>query len=272
MINRQKLVALCVDDYGQHIGIDDAVLKLLELRRISAVSCMSNAPDWLHKAAPKLKEHKGRADFGLHFNLTETFTPGKAISLPVFILKSYLGLLHPKKIRNAFEIQLDQFEDAMGCAPDFVDGHQHIHQLPRISDLVLEVLKTRYPNKSLWVRNTVPACDAWRGKARLLANLGGRHLESKLRSSKIATNTGFAGVYNFKDQDYALKFIQWSGAMKTGGLIMSHPGASYFAADAISKQRLMEYAFFRSAQFEEILIGHEIKIERLSTIIAAQTT
>jgi len=40
-----KLI-LCADDYAQSAGIDEAIIQLIEKKRLSAASCMTLSPRW----------------------------------------------------------------------------------------------------------------------------------------------------------------------------------------------------------------------------------
>ena len=42
---------------------------------------------------------------------------------------------------NEIAAQLRMFVHTFGRAPDFIDGHQHVHLFPQIRDAVLEVAK-----------------------------------------------------------------------------------------------------------------------------------
>ena len=47
--------------------------------------------------------------------------------------------------------QWNHFIEATGKTPDFVDGHQHVHQFPVIRDVLVEFLnQQRFDG---WVRN-----------------------------------------------------------------------------------------------------------------------
>jgi predicted glycoside hydrolase/deacetylase ChbG (UPF0249 family) len=54
---------------------------------------------------------------------------------------------------------LNRFEDAMGRAPAFIDGHRHVHQFPVVRALLVEEIARRYPVSPPWVRATAPG---WR--------------------------------------------------------------------------------------------------------------
>jgi chitin disaccharide deacetylase len=259
-------IALCADDYGQHQGIDDAIINLLAAKRLTAVSCFSTAPRWQMQSAPLLREHLGVADLGLHLNLSENF--GRpATSLPQLIARSHLHLLDRDQVRTALQHQCDEYEKAMGCAPDFIDGHQHVHQLPLVREVLLETLIRRYAGLRIWVRNTVPAHNQWRGKALILKHLGGTALATYLMKAKIATNQGFAGVYGFDTENYSGQVAEWLKHAQKGMLMMCHPGTAAPENDPIGAQRPVEYRFLSSPDFSAMLDMNGVELKRLSEIL-----
>ena len=259
-------IALCADDYAQNPGIDTAIQTLLAQSRLSAVSCFSTAPRWLQQAAPALREHRGQADAGLHFNLTEGFSVRPAENLQRLILRSLFTRMDPEPLRSMLHQQLSAFEAGLRRPPDFIDGHQHVHQLRGVRQVLLEVLNSRYPGMPIWVRNTLPANPAWRGKALILKYLGGNAIARDLRTAGMRTNQGFGGVYGFDRPDYGACMRNWLTAAQAGMLIMCHPGAAPYPDDVIAMQRVVEYLYLQSAEFGEMLEALQIRLARLSTI------
>lgn len=266
MKNTMTPIALCSDDYAQNPGIDAGILELLSLGRLTAVSCFSTSPHW-QSAAPALRAYREQADIGLHFNLTEGFG-AEAPGLNAVILRSLLHSMNLQQVEQELERQLDAFEDGFGQAPDFIDGHQHVHQFAGVRQILLKVIKRRYAEKAIWVRNTVPANPAWRGKPQILKYLGGQSLAKDLQSARVASNQGFAGVYGFDQEDYAACFKVWLDAAQAGMLIMCHPATQSHPNDEIAQQRVVEYRFFQSEQFEQMLAATQTKLVRLSHPIA----
>ncbi len=70
--NLMKSIILCADDYGQNASISQAIVELLKLKCLSAVSCMTTSPHWFSQAS-WLLPYKDYVDIGLHFNLTHGF-------------------------------------------------------------------------------------------------------------------------------------------------------------------------------------------------------
>ena len=265
-------IALCADDYAQHSGIDEAVCALLAQQRLSAVSCMSTAPRWQRASAPRLREVSAGqrcADIGLHLNLTETFGHGTA-SLPALVVKACLRRIDLGAMRTDFARQFDAFEAGMGCAPDFIDGHQHVHQLPAVRDALLELVDRRYGKRKPWVRNTLASAGAGSPKQALLMLLGGRALARRLAKNAIPTNAGFGGVYGFDTDDYAGRFDQWLAHARDGTLLMCHPAASSCSHDPIGLQREVEYRFLSSEVFPAMLAASHVALVRLSSLLLSR--
>lgn len=263
MNNQLIPITLCADDYAQNTAINDGILDLLEKKRLTAVSCFSTAPGW-KQAAPALLSYGAQTDVGLHFNLTEGFGVEKTPGLRSVIVRSLLRGMKPREVKQIIDRQLDAFEDAIGHAPDFIDGHQHVHQLPGVRQVLLQVMEKRYPDKAIWVRNTVPADPAWRGKPQLLKLLGGQVTADHLRYEDVPTNDGFGGVYGFDRADYDACFQDWLKAARPGMLIMCHPATAVHSHDEIARQRVVEHGFLGSYDCVRVLEQAHVRLAKLS--------
>lgn len=260
-------VVLCADDYALSPGVDHAVRELARGARLSATTCMTTSPRW-PEAAAALRPLRPALAVGLHFNLTEDH--GGAVAargLKRVILDAYVRRLAPAALRAQWRLQLDAFERALGTPPDFIDGHQHVHQLPGVRGALLAELQARYGAESMpWLRSTIPAGRlARQPKAALIALLGGRAATRLWRRAGLRCNRGFAGVYGFDAPDvaaYAAHVSDWLHALPDGGLLMCHPATEAVAGDAIGRQRVVEYAFFCSDAFPALLQAARCSIRR----------
>jgi len=258
---------LCADDYGLHPAVDAAVEKLCLVGRLSATSCMTTAPRW-KTAAPRLQELRPRLSVGLHFNLTESH--GGAVpaqSLGTVIRQAYTGHWSAAQMRALWQQQLDAFEAALGTPPDFIDGHQHVHQLPGMCDAMLDVMQQRYaPEQMPWVRSTAPVGTLWRSpKAAIIALLGGWQTTRSLRKAGVMINQGFGGVYGFdatSPDSYGAQMAQWLPEVQTGSLLMCHPATEVVVGDAIGAQRPVEFAYLGSDAFGELLEQQHCQIQQ----------
>jgi predicted glycoside hydrolase/deacetylase ChbG (UPF0249 family) len=273
-----KSIILCADDYGQTTAISQAIIALLREKRLSATSCMTTTSLWQEQAT-WLFPFKNQADIGLHFNLTEgvPLSPAfKAVygdvfpSLPHLLIKSYLRQLNTSAILSELNAQIDEFIAGVGRLPDFMDGHQHIHQFPVIRDIFLSVYESRLRQHNTYVR-CVYDTKAWFSvnqngySKRLLIQLCGAHaFKQQLVRYRIPHNTTFAGIYHFSQAMHYVelfpKFLQHS---QMGGLIMCHPGLENLEQkDAIAVSRPLEYRYFQSQDFLNACQQYQAMISR----------
>jgi predicted glycoside hydrolase/deacetylase ChbG (UPF0249 family) len=228
---------LCADDFAMTGGVSHAILELLAAGRISATSAMTARPHWRTQARA-LATFSGKADLGLHLNLTCMEPAGPMPLLAPSGLLPELGevarrAMNPSvqaEIRAEIARQLDAFEQEMGQAPDFVDGHQHVHALPGVRGAVIAEIAARYPGGSVWLRD--PADRAASIMARGLAvtkaltvKALAQGLARQAHRAGIPTNQGFSGFSRFDPAiDYAGEL---AAALRRPGrrhLVMCHPG------------------------------------------------
>lgn len=229
---------LCADDFAMTEGVSRSILELLGRGKLSATGAMTSRPHW-RRLAPELGVFAERADLGLHFNLTcaaplaamPRLAPGGELPvLGVLARAAATSAAVRHEIAAEFERQLAAFEDAMGRAPDFVDGHQHVHVLPGVRRAVLDALARRYPAGSLYVRDPADRVSAIRrrgvavGKALVIAGLASGFRAAALRR-QLRVNRGFSGVAPFDPaRDFAAdlgRFLLSPGPLH---LVMCHPG------------------------------------------------
>lgn len=292
----ERLLAVCVDDFGLHDGVNQAVFDLLAMRRISAVSCLVDGPSWASGAA-RLREAIGSpdqavADVGLHLNFTETLDVQAQLACPsqplgALIKSCYLRQLDVARLVLEIERQWGRFESVWGRAPDFIDGHQHAHQLPQIRDAVLQVLRRRYPSAQAGPRPWVRQCRSpgWRAvlagisvsdtvKAAIIAALGASVIGRGVAALGLRRSERLLGVYPF-DADGAAYLQRWQAWLKLvrprGDLLMCHPSVVMQGAppwpDVIAASRQMEYAVLTGDAFARQLADARVRIVRLSALV-----
>lgn len=254
-----KSIILCADDFGFNAGISAGIINLVAQQRLSATSCMTNFPAW-EKYISELLPYREKIDLGLHFNL---ITP----SLPQIIRVSYLRQLKLELIEAELQTQIENFKNSVGTLPDYIDGHQHIHQLPIIRTALINVIKRNYTTSLPYIR--IPSnglINSLSSAKNLAIHLLGAAALRKLASvNNIPFNSSFAGFSNFDPaSDYAAQFEGYLKAIKNQGLIMCHPGLvdQEESNDAIAKSRVNEYNFFNSPRFIELLQQYEVRLTK----------
>jgi len=274
-------VTVCADDFGLTSGISSGILACLERRRISATSCMTARAPWLDRAA-ELRPFGRIADIGLHFTLTDLEPVGAAPILaphgrfPPLSHVLWLSLtrrLPQDEIREQLFRQLDAFEREFGSPPAHLDGHHHVHQLPGVREIVVEVLRYRYPMDPPYVRVSHDVIRRiWhRGidiRKCLMIGAFGRAFRQVAVQSGITTNEGFSGIYDFNKERLDLtglfdRFLQCPGSRM---LIMCHPGRSdseLRRLDSLTSQRNAELAFLLSDEWPQLLVKNRLQLGRL---------
>ncbi|CAH1654124.1 putative Chitin disaccharide deacetylase [Hyphomicrobiales bacterium] len=237
---------LCADDFAMTEGISRSILELIGRGKLTATGAMTNRPHW-RRLAPELAAFSDRADLGLHLNLTcaaplsampRLAPDGTLPGLKDVARAAAASATARAEIATEIARQLDAFEDAMGCPPDFVDGHQHVHVLPGVRRTLLDHLARRYPAGSLYVRDPADRATAIRargvatGKALVIAGLAAGFRSAALRR-QLRVNRGFSGVAPFDPQrDFGAdlgRFLIQPGPLH---LVMCHPG---FVDDELSR-------------------------------------
>ncbi|MDB5872911.1 MAG: YdjC family protein [Ramlibacter sp.] len=265
-----KRIAVCVDDFGLHAGVNEAVLRLAAQQRITATSCLVGAPQWPERAALLKSLPPGRVDVGLHLDLTEyPVTPAVGWPLPVLMTRSCARLLDRATLRAEIDAQLARFERELGRAPDYVDGHQHVHQFPVVRDVLLAALLERYPQQRPWLRRTrQPAGLAGGFKPWLIERLGCKALGRLAHLHGYPQNESLLGVYDFKGDAarYLALLAAWIETAQDGDLLMCHAGLAAAADDPIGPARRNEYEVLSGAAFGELLERSNVSLAPLSQL------
>jgi len=263
---RRKKIVLCADDYGQSAAISAGIAQLVEQRRLSAVSCMTEAPFW--NSADNALPPRHDIDIGLHFNLTHPFAGQTPPARPLArqLRDALLGRLDTRVLERALHSQLDRFEAVLGRAPDFVDGHQHVHVFPQVRGCLLSVLEARYSAAKPWLRAVDPALEWRNGVFKLgILKMLGAGFGAAARRRGFAMNRRFAGIYSLQPQaDFAALMQHWLDQSQDGTLIMCHPGlAADDPADEIAATRPLELALLGSERFGAMLARANVELARL---------
>jgi predicted glycoside hydrolase/deacetylase ChbG (UPF0249 family) len=270
---------LCADDYGISPGVDAAIRRLIEHRRINATSIMVGAPYFTAAEAGaliKLNSREKRAALGLHVTLTGPHRPLSAHFTPThdgrfFPVGTMLRAATARRLNSAaliaeIEAQLGKFVELFGCPPDFLDGHQHVQLFPQVRDAFLKVAAERAP--AAWVRQCGRARRGrrMRDHKALVLDILSVGFRRKAKRLGIAVNPAFAGSYAFRaTANFATLFPRFLSGLPDGGLIMCHPGlvdAGLKELDSLTKLREHEFAYFASDAFLRVLADNSVALAR----------
>lgn len=245
-----RLLAVCADDFGLSMPVSDTINALASGGRLTAVSCMVSGLAWPQSAPMAAAWPKGLL-LGLHFDLTQHRPLSTDLCrhwsepppLGMLMLRAALGALPLTAIAAEWRAQLEAFVDVTGRAPDFVDGHQHVHHLRGLREALLSQL-----GPAVAVRNT--GCLPGPGfalKRAAIAFSGGRALQRLLRAQGRAHNAALVGVYDFRHGDYRALVRRWLQSIpERGAMLVCHPGEG---TDPIAPARRREARYLASNAF-----------------------
>jgi len=263
-----RQIWLCADDYGISPAVSTAIRELIARRRLNAASVMVVTPSFSSNEAASLRDAAdAHAAIGLHLTLTAPYRPltdfaplrdGAFLPLAGMARRALLRQLEAARLDAEIARQLAAFRTAFGRAPDYVDGHQHIHVFPQIREAALRVIKQSAPQA--WLRQ----CGRPKAARKSLADPKGYILDAlsgQLRALAakygVRTNPAFAGTYAFRPEaDFAKLFVGFLDGLPDGGLVMCHPGkvdGELRQLDPLTDLREREYAFLLDERFPRLL-------------------
>ena len=221
-----RTLALCADDFGIDAGVSSGIARLARAQRLTAISCITNVKGWADDAK-LLNELPDTVDVGLHLNLTEGKPASARLgriwprlpSLPRLIALAHLGRLPRAALRSELHAQLSAFIAARNERPRFIDGHQHVHHLPGVRDIVLDMVEHIQPLPA--VRSTGRVLGPGFGlKRRLIQGTGGAALMASLRAHVLPHNPALLGVYDFASTDYRRLMQGWLAEVPPEGALL----------------------------------------------------
>ncbi len=268
---------LCADDYGISPAVNAGIRELIAGGRLNATSVMVAAPHLgadETQALVRLNTEEKRAQIGLHVTLTGPFTPmsagftpkrdGAFLPLAETMRTAIARRLRPDMLAVEIATQLQAFEKIFGRAPDFVDGHQHVHLFPQVRDAFVKTVAELAPHA--WARQCGRANSLRRLHDRKALVLDILSMAFRRRADRqgLAVNPAFAGAYNFSAKaPFAKIFPRFLTGLPDGGLIMCHPGfvdAELKSLDSLTTLREHEFAYFNSDAFPTALAEHGVAL------------
>jgi predicted glycoside hydrolase/deacetylase ChbG (UPF0249 family) len=226
---------------------------------------MTGADAWTEWGAALAQ--RDSIDIGLHFNLTHAcdLQSWSARPLDTILRDALSGRLDQRALATTLHAQLDRFEAVIGKAPDFVDGHQHVHILKGIRAVLLHEIGRRYRGHEPYMRNVNPYLrrSPTLFKTILLKTLNAGFADAVRRAGLQCTRR-FGGIYSLSPEaDFAALMQQWLAMARDGDLLMCHPGAAADdASDPIAATRPRELQHLGSADFAAQLRDADIQLSR----------
>src|SRR5260370_35943346 len=139
---------------------------------------------------------------------------------------AFLRRLDRTALAREIEAQLGAFAAAFGRAPDFVEGHQHVHLFPQIRDEVLAAVKRAAPAARVrQCGSALPLRILARDFKTLALSVLSRGFRRRAAALGLATNPAVAGGYDLHpDAAFADLVPRFLAGLPEDGLVMCHPG------------------------------------------------
>lgn len=284
---------ICADDYGISPAVNAGIIELVERKRISAVSCMMVGP-YVSEAMEELKSLRAEVDIGLHLVLTKE-TPlvpkQKKTSIPddhenflsfnKLLTNSFCKLINYDSVFKEVVGQINCFMEYFGRYPDYIDGHQHIQQLPvirnAIKDAIVDVIKNnsriyvricQLPQGWLWTKGISFSRSLALGN--FFISLPAKSTGDLLTKNSIPHNRYLLGYYNYeggkKFEDVFQRYLTLKPEDKD--IFFCHPGyvdKELRERDCIIDSRIDVLEFLRSSRCDELM--EQFKVNRNSCMV-----
>jgi predicted glycoside hydrolase/deacetylase ChbG (UPF0249 family) len=274
----QRKIWLVADDYGISPAVSGAIRDLVGKGRINATSVMVVAPSFHRSEAVALnalRVHGARVAIGLHLTLSAPFKPltdgfapliGNAFpSYGSMLVRALLRQLDRKALQAEIAAQVRMFGYEFGRAPDFIDGHQHVHIFPQVQDALFKAAREMAPNA--WIRQCGrpgALTDRIGDPKGFVLDVLSKRFRERAAAMGLRTNPAFAGTYAFNESaDFAALFPRFVERLPDGGLVMCHPGvvdAELRRLDPLTTLREKEYAYFSGEAFPKLLASKDITL------------
>lgn len=145
-----KQLILNADDFGRHAAINEAVERGFREGLLRSATVMAGEPAFADAVA--VAERNAGLSVGLHCTLVDgrpVLPPEEVPSLVrgdgcfypdhnAFFKRFFLGKIAPEEVRRELAAQLAKAEGA-GLRLTHLDSHQHLHTLPGVIDIVVEL-------------------------------------------------------------------------------------------------------------------------------------
>lgn len=151
-----RLLIVNADDFGLTPGVSRGILEAHRRGLVTSTTALAGLPP-----QPELDAEAAGLQglgLGLHVNLTWGVPASPAASVASLVdgegrfhrdLAEIEARLRPEDVRREVDAQLEAFLRRFGRAPTHLDSHHHVHRLPRIMPVVLEVAQAaRLPVRS----------------------------------------------------------------------------------------------------------------------------
>ena len=283
---------LAADDFGISPSVDRANIRLIENKRISSVGCMmAGSNPELKMNLLELKKLSSEVDVGLHLVLTDSAPVGEHNSqmglldkygrlpnLKTLATKAYLGILSAHAVELEIVAQIEKFKSIFDRVPDFIDGHQHVQQLPIARNAIASAVAifnrigyvrvANLPNEWMW--KSAQLFSPRFAFENLALTIPGRQSAFLFSEKKIRHNRYLLGYYRHTpDMLFNEVFEKYlSVHPEVNDIFFCHPGHAddhLKKVDSLVDSRKDNFEFLISSEFQDMCESNQVKINRFKS-------
>ncbi len=271
------------DDFGLTEATNKAIISLLESNKLNSTSLIVNGS----ATNSAIEGWKKNSKFPLYLHLCLTEGPATTLKRNIISLTNKKGLLKqsfinlffisflPKKntrrkrvkeeLRKEIYSQIYLFKKLTGLNSIKIDGHQHIHLVPIVLEILLEIapfenikwlrttnepIPTDIAFKNWYIAISKGGCIKW-----LILQALSYFAKLRLYKASIKTNSGFSGVIFTGHMSKSILIQAWkelevlkTSHLKTPPMILLHPGEilSQYENDFALAEFPLSRVFFNS--------------------------
>ena len=221
------MLKIIADDLGLHKSVNDGIIFLLKSGKIDGAALMANGEAFEDAVSQCLGVQF--LNIGVHLVLVEEksisgLRPSK--NHKIFFIKYILGLIKLSDVEKELKAQLNKIINA-GIKPRFINSHQHLHLLPGILDIVIELAKKYQIPYIRIINQPFSFFDGklFRKAQLLFLNFLSKMAKRKIKKTGLRSNDIFIGFLNAgrlqrNDIDLADKLATQDQIVELG----CHPG------------------------------------------------
>ena len=273
-----RKIWLIADDYGLSPSVSASIRELIVQGRLSGTGCMTLFPEWPQEAQ-HLHDLPTQVAIGLHLTLTDQIAAtgasalaegGRLPSLGALTRLTTLSMAAARAAMAELDEQYRRFTDVMGRAPDFIDGHQHVHFLPVARRWLVQRLGKTSPAGRPFVRGSPSirfAPSRVAAKAAVVQTLALGY-DAYVARHGFDIHGPLAGFYKWDDPEaFSSMLSSCLRSLPEGALVMCHPGypdTVLASRDRLTAPRAIEHGYLSSQAFIDMLHAADVQLAGMS--------
>ena len=208
---------------------------------------------------------------------------GMLLSFNHLMINAYRKKINYESLNKEIQAQLNLFIELMGYPPDYIDGHEHVQQLPIIRNAVVgiaETLSKNYLKNNFYVR-IAKLPRSWlitKGIVYLrkfiisnfIIGLPGEATASLLDQKKISHNRFLLGYYDYKTVPFENIFRGYLTLKPLArDIFFCHPGyidQKLRERDSVVDSRVDTIKFLKSPQYLEMMENFGINLNTFNEV------